>query len=226
MKKLFKVIMINLLSCLFSYGQDTTVFSNPSNGFFWIDTIDSARNTWIRMEYSDSILFSKIELDSSKYYPIGEYIGYYVNGNIAFKREYFFDGEYSEIHGKKQIFFPNGRLKESGQYFHNIKIGKWIYFNENGDTLKTTEYNVTFVDTITNSKYLNNPPISTDTINIEDRKEFSDHWPIIDYGKNGFEVYYEDNIPRKLILFEHGVAIRTETKLKKIKKLATKTKQY
>lgn len=178
------------------------------------------------MDYSDSILFSTEELDSSKFYPTGEYIGFYVNGNVAFKREYIFDGEYSEIHGKKQIFFPNGRLKESGQYFHNIKIGKWIYFNEEGDTLKTTEYNVNFIDTITNSKFLNNPPISKDTINIKERNEFYDHFPIIDFGKNGFEVYYEDNNPSKLILFEHGVAIRTETELKKIKKLVTKPKLH
>ena len=192
------------------------------NGFFWIDNYNDSSNTWLRQDFSDSVLFSIEELDSGKFYSVGKYIGYYIDGTIAFNREHYFDGEYSYIHGKKQLYYPNGKLKEDGQYHLNIKIGKWTYFNKNGETLKTVEYNVPFLDSVAKVKHNYHPPLSTDLISVKERNQFTSKSLVINFGKNGFEVILKNNVPTKLTLYEKGKVIFTETNQKKIRKLLAK----
>ena len=139
------LIFITFLSIASSiFCQDTIQSSNPPDGFFCIDEFDTRKNIWHRKEFFDSILFTEVELDSSKFYSVGKYVGYYENGIIAFKRHYKFDGEHYEIHGKKQLFYPNSKLKEDGQYFHNIKVGNWSYYDENGNLQKNCQLYCSF----------------------------------------------------------------------------------
>ena len=198
------------------FGQDTTYWAPPDN--YRVHTYNATENTWLKQDFSDDTLFYIEELDSSKHFPTGKYIGYYTDGTIAFKRTCYFDGEYSYLHGQKKIYYPNGNLKEKGKYHMSIRIGKWAYFYENGDTLKTVDYYVP-ADTLTNYRKLINPPISSDTILIPERNKFMDTWPIINYGKNGFEVNYKNNSPIKQTLYRNGIAYASE-KLPKVEYLS------
>ena len=53
------------------------------------------------------------------------------------------EGIYKEgkRHGRQSYFFPNGEIYSSGIYQNDMKIGEWIYNNEEGITDTIINYN-------------------------------------------------------------------------------------
>ena len=45
------------------------------------------------------------------------------------------------LHGPNSSYFPNGILKEEGNYFWGAKIGPWVYFDEEGFIVSEVKYN-------------------------------------------------------------------------------------
>lgn len=44
--------------------------------------------------------------------------------------------------GRYETYYSQGKIDESGDYINNLKTGKWLYFDSNGDTLSYTSYKV------------------------------------------------------------------------------------
>lgn len=68
----------------------------------------------------------------------GKWINYYESGNI---KEI---GHYNDnrVEGPISQYHPNGVLKAKGTYAHwRKKVGTWTYYNENGNLIKTVDYN-------------------------------------------------------------------------------------
>lgn len=222
--------IINISLFLFvswnTHSQDTINLTNTA-GDYWIDYYDSietlySRNyCWRREEYVKGVLFSVEYLALDKHHPIKNYTGYYPNGNIAFKRSYFFDGEYSEAFGIKELYYENGNIKERGIYHHGIKYGNWIYYNNNGSLKIWSQYESPVADTISSFRYLKSFPdkIIQDTITIETDTSFSDLFPCASFGKNGIEVLYKLGKPFEVRKYEYGILILTTKKRFKMKKL-------
>ncbi len=59
------------------------------------------------------------------------------NGNYAEFRGY----KKGKLHNAYYAYYPNGYIKEMGQYKNGIKRAKWIYFNENGVAVKIEKFN-------------------------------------------------------------------------------------
>ncbi|MDX1938659.1 MAG: energy transducer TonB [Flavihumibacter sp.] len=55
---------------------------------------------------------------------------------------------YNQLHGTGMAWYPNGILKDSGQYDYNDKTGYWIYRYDNGKTLATGYYKKDAPDSI------------------------------------------------------------------------------
>lgn len=224
MNRLILRILLTILS-VSSYAQDTIQWSQPNNGDFSVEKFDSAQSIWIRKEFVNYVLFSIEELASNKYHGSGQYTGFYNNGTIAFIREQRFDGEFTELHGRKRIFYNNGNLKEEGQYIHSVKMGLWNYYEENGNMIKTSNYYVQNIDTLSNVRNLISPPMSIDSIKIKELNDFLETIPIVDFGKNGIELYYKNNEPVKAIVYEYGRPLDIETNKRKVKMMLTKPKK-
>lgn len=46
-----------------------------------------------------------------------------------------------QFHGQFKFYdYKTGKIKEEYEYTNGVKSGKWIYYNENGDTLKVEKY--------------------------------------------------------------------------------------
>lgn len=225
MKTIINISFILILSWN-SHSQDTINITNTP-GNFWIDYYDSIETyiakdyCWRREQYFKDTLFSIEYLALDKHHPIKNYIGYYPNGNIAFKRSYFFDGEYSEPFGEKELYYENGNLKEKGLYRHGIKYGNWIYYNDDGSINVWTQYDSPIADTISSFRYLKIFPdnIIQDTITIETDSSFIDLFPCASFGKNGIEVLYESGKPCEVRKYEFGQLILTTKKRFEMKKL-------
>ena len=67
----------------------------------------------------------------------GAWKQYFLNGKIKL------EGIYKEgkRHGRQSYFFPNGEIYSSGIYQNDMKIGEWIYNNEEGITDTIINYN-------------------------------------------------------------------------------------
>lgn len=209
----------------FSFSQDTIYPISNDFGYFFVEMYDESSEKWTIKEYNNNTLFSIEELASNKHHSSGKYEGYYPDGKKSFLRECRFDGEFSEIHGRKEVYFPNGNLKEKGQYWHSIKVGNWYYFNENGERTKITQYNVPEIDTVTNCRYQKDKEtFSLDTILLTfadtiPNNYFQSTFPMIDFGKNGIEVLYVKNKPIEVITYQSGKEMKRERNVRKIKQL-------
>lgn len=79
----------------------------------------------------------------------------------GFTRQYSDDGNIISIselvgfknNGKYFGFYPNGLLKEKGNFKDFLKTGEWVSFAENGDTLAVKNYMVKDVSLISFSEY-------------------------------------------------------------------------
>jgi antitoxin component YwqK of YwqJK toxin-antitoxin module len=197
------------------------------SGDFWIDyydsieTLNSKNYCWRREQYIKDNLFSIEYLALNKHHPIKKYTGYFPNGNIAFKRSYFYDGENSEAFGDKELYYENGNLKEKGLYRHGIKYGNWIYYNDDGSIKIWTQYESSIADTISSFRYLKSFPskLIQDTITIDTDTTFIDLFPCASFGKNGIEVLYEFGKPIEARKYEYGQLILTTKKRIEMKKL-------
>lgn len=215
----------------FVYAQDTINYTGTP-GDFYIDYYDSIikfnskEYCWRREEYYNDTLFSIEFLAINKFNPIETYTGYYPNGNISFLRTYFFDGEYSELHGIKQLRYENGNLKQTGLFHHGVKYGNWIIYNSDGSRNTWSQYDTPIVDTLSNSKFLKSFPekIINDTITIDSNSSFYATFPCVSFGKNGIEVIYENNKPIEVRLFQYGSLIYRTQKKYKMKKMIHKSK--
>lgn len=232
MKSIINISFFLILSWN-AHAQDTINITNTP-GDFWIDYYDSietlySRNyCWRREQYVKDTLFSIEYLDLNKHHPIKNYTGYYPNGNMAFKRSYFFDGEYSEAFGVKELYYNNGNLKEKGKYHHGIKYGNWFYYNADGSIKIWTQYESLIADTISSFRYLKFFPdkIISDTITIESDTSFYDYFPCASFGKNGIEVLYESGKPFEVRKYEFGKLILTTKKRYKMNKLIRQRRIY
>lgn len=232
MKTIINISLFLIVSCNL-HSQDTI---NPTNtsGNFWIDyydsieTFNSKKYCWRREEYVNNVLFSIEYLALDKHHPIKHYKGYYPNGNVAFKRSYFFDGEHSEAFGIKELYYENGNLKEKGIYHHGIKYGNWFYYNNDRSLKIWTQYESPIADTISSFRYLNSFPdkIIQDTITIETDTSFFDLFPCASFGKNGIEVLYESGNPFEVRKYEFGNLILTTKKRFKMNRLIRQSRIY
>lgn len=204
---------MNLSTGMFSFCQDTTQFSYPPNGSYWVDIFDSTRNSWLRQDFIDSVLFSTEELDTSKFYPTGKFIGYYKNGSVAFKRSCFFDGEYSELHGVKEVYYNNGNPKERGNYIHGVKSGVWKYYNSDGSLKRSTEYYAPITDSLSSFSSLSSFPekITNDTITLESETSFHTTFPCASFGKNGTEIIYNLGEPIEVRRYQYDSLLVSTT---------------
>jgi len=62
---------------------------------------------------------------------------YYINNQL----KYILNFLNNKINGEFKSYHPNGILAENGQYKDNQKIGKWIFYNTNGELIETKEFN-------------------------------------------------------------------------------------
>ncbi len=85
----------------------------------------------------------------------GIYRQYSEDGNVLSISEL----EKFKNNGKYFGFYPNGLLKEKGNFKDYLKTGEWISFAENGDTLKIENYEVKEVILLQLNQY------TTDEIN-------------------------------------------------------------
>lgn len=212
-------------------AQDTSNYTGTP-GNYRIDYYDSILKfnskdyCWRREEFYNDTLFSIEFLATDKFNPIKTYTGYYPDGKISFLRTYNYDGEYSELHGIKQLRFKNGNLKQTGLYHHGVKYGNWITYNAYGSRKIWSQYDTPIVDTLSNSKFLKSFPdkISADTITIDSDSSFYDYFPCVSFGKNGIEVIYENNKPSEVRIFQYGSLIYRTQKKMKMKKMIRKSK--
>lgn len=208
------------------YSQDTVRFTG-TQADFWIDYYDSIETTdsktycWRREEFSEGVLFSIEYLTQDRFFPIKDFSGYYPNGNLAFKRTYFFDGLYSEISGVKELFFENGKIKERGFYQHGIKCGVWTTYNSDGSLKLLTQYESKVADTISSFSYLTNyrDKIINDTLTFDTFLSFYDLFPCISFGKNGIEVVYQSGKQVEVRKYEFGKLVLSSRKKNTMKKL-------
>lgn len=232
LKTILNISFLLILS-LNAHSQDTINLTNTP-GDFWIDYYDSIETLtakkycWRRVEYVNNVLFSIEYLAPDKHHPIKQYTGYFPNGKIAFKRSYFFDGEYSEAFGVKELYYENGNLKEKGLYRHGIKYGDWKYYTADGSIKLLTQYDSPIADTISSFRYLASFPdkIIRDTLTIETDPSFYDHFPCASFGKNGIEVLYESGKPIEVRKYEFGTLILTSNKRVRMKKLIRQSKIF
>lgn len=204
-----------------AFTQDTLYLSTPHDGNFSVNEFDSVKRIWSQKEYVNHVLFSIEHLAEDKYHSVEDYTGYFPDGSIAFKRNYYYDGKYSEPHGEKLIYYKNGKLKEKGQYFHGVKYGNWEYYNQDGKIKQMTQYNVPLIDTLTKMSSIPNfqKYVSKDTITSEADLTFYATIPIVSLGKNGFEIIYLNNSPIELRKFEYGVLVSVEKRKRIINKV-------
>ncbi len=215
------------------HSQDTISFSHTPGDYrvdYYdsIETLNSINHCWRREEYVKDTLFSIEYLALDKHHPIKNYTGYYPNGNMAFKRSYFFDGEHSEAFGVKELYYENGNLKEKGNYHHGVKYGNWIYYNADGSIKTWTQYESPITDTISSFSYLKSFPdkIIRDSITMESDDSFYDLFPCASFGKNGIEVLYESGKPFEVRKYEFGKLILSTKKRYKMNKLIRKRRIF
>ena len=66
----------------------------------------------------------------------GDYRGYYPNGELECKGQYWND----ERHGTWEWYYPNGQLNTRTHYAYGSDTGKWEYYHENGNLYKIARY--------------------------------------------------------------------------------------
>lgn len=228
---MFKLLQIVFfLSPLIGFTQDTVnVTGVPGN--FWVDHHDSILKfvskeyCWRREEFVNDTLFSIEYLALNKHHPVKNYTGYYPNGKIAFKRTYLFDGQFSEAHGVKQLYYANGNLKEEGSYHHGVKWGNWSYYNPDGTLKIWTQYDSPVADTLSSFSYLAafKDKLMMDTLTTEADTSFYDLFPCASFGKNGVEVHYESKKPVEGRKYKSGKLVFATRKRGEIKRLIRKS---
>ena len=53
-----------------------------------------------------------------------------------------FDDGPNVPHGKWEMYYPNGIMKEMREYRYGMKTGKWVYQNDKGNKTRTVDYNI------------------------------------------------------------------------------------
>lgn len=154
MKKGFSILIITIVS-LNIYSQDSIltvygklpVFYIPNGGFVSITNLKNETTFSINNKEATEPEYNQGLANISRCTPC--IVKDYNENNIEISESV----SYSDcLVGWQKIFFPNGKLKLLAQYKENISghwdnlwerglcsipDGKWIYFNEQGDTLYT-----------------------------------------------------------------------------------------
>ncbi len=73
------------------------------------------------------------EIDSLYSNVTGAFVDYYFNGEIAFKGSM----HNNELDGLGTYYYPDGIIKETGNYSNGIRTGEWKYYHYNGKPEKT-----------------------------------------------------------------------------------------
>jgi len=104
-----------------------------------------------RIVAKDSYKTGKRDGKLLRFFPDGDtsYVVHWANGKRDGKVRQFFDngkeklvGFYSDgkLEGPLTIFYPSGFKKVEGHYKNNVRDGKWVHYNEEGDTTKVINY--------------------------------------------------------------------------------------
>ena len=75
-------------------------------------------------------------MDSAIINVTGDFIDYYVNGNVFLKSTML----NNNLEGMAHYYYENGGIKEEGKYQNNIRKGKWTFYYPNGNIQKIYEY--------------------------------------------------------------------------------------
>ncbi|MBL0128044.1 MAG: hypothetical protein IPP83_11445 [Flavobacteriales bacterium] len=65
---------------------------------------------------------------------VGEYLEFYETGAPKYKWNY---DDQGKLHGHLVDYYPEGRIKEEGDFLHGKKIGDFIYYRKDGSVRKT-----------------------------------------------------------------------------------------
>ena len=74
------------------------------------------------------------EFENGSKHGVARY--YYSNGNL--QRENYW--QYGYLHGEETNCYQNGQIESKGNNKNGIKNGLWVYFDEQGDTIKIENY--------------------------------------------------------------------------------------
>jgi antitoxin component YwqK of YwqJK toxin-antitoxin module len=134
----FTIISIIFSSC--EENLNRVVKKKYPNGQEWIVFYyngEPSKETWVRAEhyYDNGQMMNIRRFKKGIQSGIAE--SYYIDGSemakIVFK-----DGKKIGYYYKKH---QNGKIAYTGDYKNNFKDGKWIMFDEKGDTVKIEVYN-------------------------------------------------------------------------------------
>jgi antitoxin component YwqK of YwqJK toxin-antitoxin module len=228
-------IIIILFNSNFGISQDTTWVSytidefglkNPVTSDFIVQDYDSINRKWQIKHYSNYQLEVVELLASDKRSPIDSAVGYFPNGNIAFIKNYYFDGDYSALHGSKIEYHTNGFVKRSGKFYFGVKSGTWHHFDSTGKILKRID----FAYQLTDSLIQCNHEMFWKTVGEYDTTKiggnYQERTACLNFGRNGFDVDYKNGNPFRLKLFLNQKLVFSTKEEEIIKKLLTKPKLH
>lgn len=66
----------------------------------------------------------------------GDWKSFYPNGQIWSEQSYF-NGRRD---GPTKTWFENGQLRYEGAYANDERFGRWVFYNEQGDTVKVADF--------------------------------------------------------------------------------------
>lgn len=225
MKYIIITVFIALSGSFFCQDTIFPIFSGIGkelkidSTFYKIELFNEQTKKWEINHYSDSKIQVIEFLAEDKFHPIDSTIGFYKNGEIAFIKNYKYNGIYSNLHGVKKTFYLNGKLSTNGFFYNGIKSGKWSFYDSLGHLNKTTEFRIKEIDTLLNLMKLNSQIIKYDTVKI--LTQYDESTSYIDLGKNGFEIVYKNNVPQTLNIYINNQIVLTEKRKRKIKRLLT-----
>jgi antitoxin component YwqK of YwqJK toxin-antitoxin module len=89
---------------------------------------------WRIFYYGNKKIKSYYELKNGSQHGVSK--NYYFNGNLQRETNWL----YGSLHGKEINCYQNGQVESKGYNKNGNKNGLWIYFNEQGDTIRVENY--------------------------------------------------------------------------------------
>lgn len=153
------ILFILFECCQVKDGPVVTYYRNGNKEVEGYIKNNHKQGTWKYFDTDGKIEFEINYKDGKKF---GRYVHYCSNGQIndimfynsnqeltGISKNFYCDGKIraimkyinGELDSTQTIYYKSGQIESINQYKIGTKVGKWIFFNEMGDTIRTEEYN-------------------------------------------------------------------------------------